>query len=271
VRAGQGLFELARLTPDDYGRPAYEANAGIIDVRLPPGEWVLPGLQTGQLLISPSPDGRGPTLLAERELVALAEECSIYAEQGTPRSASVRVLERGGRPSRPVRLGVARYRGLRRIPGSDTSVTVAEDGSASVPLAVDALGPLDYALTPHWEGDPAPAAPDDLDITAGFFVSLRVLPSDAELDSTPDDALTFRFVFEKVLRTWHLINPVMAGPGVGLPLNDEATMTALAARIRQVTDRQAFETFACMPVTRDLSEGKRRLLHRWCDRRPRPS
>ena len=35
---------------------------------------------------------------------------------------------------------------------------------------------------------------------------------------------------------------------------------------REVINPALFEAFSYMPVTRDLSEGKRRLLRRWCDR-----
>lgn len=156
VRTGQDTAELARLAPNDYARSAYEAGAGIIDVQLPPGDGVLAALQAGQLLISTTPDGRSPVLL-ERTLVAFAEERSMYALQETQLSASIRVPERGGTPSRPVNLGVAAYRDLNLVAGSSSVVETDQAGKAKVPLRVDELGPLDYGLTPFSVCDPTPA------------------------------------------------------------------------------------------------------------------
>ena len=43
-----------------------------------------------------------------------------------------------------------------------------------------------------------------------------------------------------------------------------------AAIMRQAVDRKHLGTALAMPITRELDEGKRRLVQRWCDLQPRP-
>lgn len=54
-------------------------------------------------------------------------------------------------------------------------------------------------------------------------------------------------------------------PAVNAALDDPERMAALAQRIKDPTTVARFERATFMPVTRDLSAGRRRLLHRWCD------
>jgi hypothetical protein len=101
-----------------------------------------------------------------------------------------------------------------------------------------------------------------------FFVSVRTLPFDDELEAqTPDSALTWNFIYANVLRIFDLLNPVMSSPEIGLPLNDRSiwTQPQMARMLKDVTSPEKFESFGYMPVTRALSAGKRKLLHRWCD------
>jgi hypothetical protein len=51
-----------------------------------------------------------------------------------------------------------------------------------------------------------------------------------------------------------------------LDLGDPATVRTFARRILEVTDPALFESARYMPVTRDLSRGKRELLQRFCQR-----
>jgi hypothetical protein len=92
---------------------------------------------------------------------------------------------------------------------------------------------------------------------------VRVLPSDAELDAIPDDQLSWALVYEKVLRYYYKLYPVM---DARLPLNDQAACERAAQMLLLLTDASAWSSTMYMPVTRELSDGKRRLLHRWCQR-----
>ena len=50
-----------------------------------------------------------------------------------------------------------------------------------------------------------------------------------------------------------------------IDLADEDAVRTFARRLKEVTAAGLFESRRYMPVTRDLSRGKRELLHRFCD------
>jgi hypothetical protein len=50
-----------------------------------------------------------------------------------------------------------------------------------------------------------------------------------------------------------------------LRLGDEQQCQAYAPLIRALTSKERFDHYRYMPVTRELSRGRRTLLHNWCD------
>jgi hypothetical protein len=50
-----------------------------------------------------------------------------------------------------------------------------------------------------------------------------------------------------------------------IDLSDADAVRTFALRFKEVTSTELFESLRYMPVTRDLSRGKRALLHRFCD------
>jgi hypothetical protein len=96
-----------------------------------------------------------------------------------------------------------------------------------------------------------------------YFVHVRVLPSDADLDAIPDDEITWDLVYARVLRYFYKLYPVM---DAHLPLNDEAACRRAAQLLGMLTDASSWTSTLYMPITRELSDGKRRLLQRWLAR-----
>ena len=94
-----------------------------------------------------------------------------------------------------------------------------------------------------------------------YFVHIRVLPADADLDAIPDNQITWDLVYEKVLRYFYKMFPVM---DQHLPLDDKAACSRAAQMLLLLTDASAWSSTLYMPITRELSDGKRRLLQRWC-------
>jgi hypothetical protein len=75
--------------------------------------------------------------------------------------------------------------------------------------------------------------------------------------------LTWEFVYRSVLRSYDAIAPRMSNI---VDLGDEAAVRTFARRFLDVVDDSLFESARYMPVTRDLSRGKRTLLRRFCRR-----
>jgi hypothetical protein len=94
-----------------------------------------------------------------------------------------------------------------------------------------------------------------------YFVHVRVLPSDAQLDAIPDSQLTWATVYDNVLRYFYKMYPVM---DAHLPLDNETACRRAAQMLLLLTDASNWTSTLYMPITRELSDGKRRLLQRWC-------
>jgi hypothetical protein len=135
-------------------------------------------------------------------------------------------------------------------------------------LAPQAPGFINIGLLPFAPDAPQPLIPEQLDIMAAFFLCVRTLPFDDQLAAqTPDNQLTWKFVYENILRIYDLLNSVMTSPDIGLSLSDKSIWTTpgTARLLKRVTADDGFEVFNHMPVTRELSAGKLKLLHRFCD------
>jgi hypothetical protein len=73
--------------------------------------------------------------------------------------------------------------------------------------------------------------------------------------------LTFDVVYQKVLRTYYLLYPIM---NLVIPLNSEARVATAARAILRMTDPKVWMSSQFMPRTRDMSASRRTLLQAWC-------
>ena len=113
-------------------------------------------------------------------------------------------------------------------------------------------------------------------ITNAPSISLRILPNDEDFSQYYEDAnaeepvandlLTFQVLYEKVLRTYYLLYPVMI-PYV--KLNSEDDVRNKAQAILDTTEQSIWMKTGYMPRTRDMSASRLKLLRAWC-RKHRP-
>jgi hypothetical protein len=64
------------------------------------------------------------------------------------------------------------------------------------------------------------------------------------------------------LQTYDAITPRMS---TVIRLDDPAAVMTFARRFKEVTSAEFLESRRYMPITWELSRGKRKLLHRFCD------
>ncbi|WP_089934445.1 hypothetical protein [Candidatus Entotheonella palauensis] len=266
-------IEIATIGPVEYGRDAYEATAGMIDLNLEShaDPQIIEKIEAGRLVLLVNQSGRDVVALRENDLTVQASLRDIYLDEDLSRAIQLTVLDKG-RPAQPgTRILTAGYdRNRRLIPAPMSSpeiLMVEEAGKATLRLSPDAPGFFNIQFYPFRRDEPMPRPGAQLNISTGFFVSVRVLPFDNEFEAlTRDEQLSFRFIYDHILRPYDLLNPVMARPGIDLPLSDRDLMTRLPTiiRIREAIAASQFESARYMPVTRALSAGKRRLLDRWC-------
>jgi hypothetical protein len=264
VQTDEDVVGIGRIEPSAYDRPAYEAGAGIVDVDVSGHADVASLLSRGRLLIRvDTPTGR-TALLTEQALAASCDDCNVYLDQDDSRTLVIRVRERGERPSRPLSVLVATYAQAEEgivFSGVMTVLPVSQDGTASLQVRGEQAGCRHLGYT-VFDGGAIPVPPATLPLATADFTSVRTLPFDDELEeTTPDEALTFDFVYTTILSTYDAIAPRMSNI---LDLADAAAVRTFARRILEVVDPALFESSRYMPVTRDLSRGRRTLLRRFC-------
>lgn len=265
---GQTTTTLGVISPPAYSQSEYEKTAGLVDVQLPTlthDQWA--ALENSTLGIF----AENTLAMREQELVVVVEDRDHYVDQGESVSISVRVMLRG----RPAPVGTqvlaTAYDAQARPPVLSKSLgkfSVNASGEVTIQIgAATAPSIVAIAFRPFLAGDTEPdELPND---TTDFHALIRTLPFDDQLEADTKDAqLTWSWVYENILSVWDVTNPVMgrsSGPAINKPLHDRATMEIQATRIKKLIARTNLEAENYMPVTRDLSRGKRRLLERWCD------
>ena len=270
VRDTGPITPIATINSQSYAQPAYEGSAGIIDI--PITDEQLDKIDAGQLILQAQGPGQTVVAMTESELVAQADERDTYLNEASPKDVKIYVTNKGKPAAAGTRVLVVRYnRQGTRLAASIAPpqfIEVGADGTASLSVNPEAPGFINMGLFPFGQGGPQPTPPARLNIMISFFLSLRTLPFDNEFEAqTPDNKITWTFIYQNILRVYDLLNPVMASPSIGLPLFDKTVWTTpgTAKLLKRVTAEGNFENFNNMPVTRELSNGMRKLLHRFCD------
>jgi hypothetical protein len=274
-----------------YDTTSYLAGSGLVEVGYAADQQA--AIDAGTLRISCASAAVSPVLL-EQPYTAETDDRSTYLTVGESTSIRVRIYERGGAPTKRVPVGVQQYRakeilgppgptGTSGLPekhfilapnGVTPFVSIDPPGGAIVDTdgwltltltgLEPGLGMLRFLVGAASDNFPAPA--NDQDQGAWMRLShchVRVLPADTDLDAIPDDQVTWELVYDKVLRYFYRMYPAMDGP---MKLNDQATVEARAQMLQLMIDENSWGSTLYMPITRELSKGKRRLLQRWCAR-----
>lgn len=287
VAPDSSFTSIATIDYAQYQQSAYEASAGIIDIPLPSAATQL--LADGALAIQAQ---QGATVLLEQPYTAETDTRGIYLDQNGQTEFSVMVCKRGV-PSPGATVLIAQYdSGLNLLPsniqplvafttgaqttltasGITTNVTVVttdETGNATVGISAQSPGFPVLAFLPFSGGTP-PQPPASFNFTDNaFYTTVRVLPFDdavplafVELwNSTQDQAQAWSFIYFRILYLYDMLFNVM------LPIVNLGSQQAVEANISAIwsliSSAAAAESTFAMPITRDMSAGKRRALQLW--------
>jgi hypothetical protein len=228
------------------------------------------------------------TVLAETDYYFVSNQQGIYAEQngpgdsflnqGTSELATVAVYHRGLElsPAQCPPISVWQYRSVPiQSPGDVESI--ATNFKPGQPLQVDTSQPGNFLFT-FSIGAAAGFPPKNYNtfmgppyITNAPSISLRILPNDEDFSGyyvdpnaaapVGNDQLTFDVIYQKVLRTYYLLYPIMS---LVFPLNSEPDVARHARAILRLTDPKQWMSSGYMPRTRDMSASRRTLLQAWC-------
>jgi hypothetical protein len=228
------------------------------------------------------------SVLEETDYYFVSNQQGIYAEQngpgdsflnqGTSEPATVAVYHRGLElsPAQCPPISVWQYRSVPiQSPGDVESI--ATNFKPGQPLQVDTSQPGNFLVT-FSIGAAAGFPPKNYNtfmgpptITNAPSISLRILPNDEDFsryyvdpgakEPVGNAELTFDVVYQKVLRTYYLLYPVMNG---AFQLNSESDVADNAPSILRLTDPKFWMSRRYMPRTRDMSASRRTLLQAWC-------
>lgn len=256
--------DLATLAPADYGRATYEATSGLVDIDLSgltADQWAT--VEDGDLSLRAAGHS-----VEERRMVVVVEDRDHYVDHGDPATIRLRAMDRG-RPASGAQIRVFTFDNLSGTQAAvPTTLTADNNGEADFDVPVADPGVRYFAFDAFAAGE-TPSAPSITGPGNDFHAFVRTLPNDDDLESaTTDDQLTWSWIYKTIFAEFDVLNPVMSrtsDPAINVPLHDRAVMESKVAKIKAVIAKDAFEQAGYMPVTRDLSRGRRRILERWCD------
>ena len=283
-----------------YDNATYLATAGVVEVPYTPEQEA--AILAGNLQVVCSGATVNP-VLTEKVNVADADDHCLYVTEGESMVLQFRVAVRGAPPTAPVPVSLDQYRIVETdapppkppatgiplkwaylvsvnnptappyLQVTPDSLTVDSSGLASITITglTPGLGFLRFMAGPPSD-NPVPVIGPSMgqwmsQIAWAFFVNVRVLPADSDLASVPDAQLTWDFVYSNVLQYYYRLYP---GMNQYIELNDPTVVGNAnnRAMIKARTSRELWNSTLYMPHTRELSDGKRTLLQRWCDLPP---
>lgn len=281
---------IGAITFDDaFGQPAYNQagyllQGGIVEIPYPPE--LEQNILEGDLVLLQGIEDDSPVILAENPYHVLIDQRSIYLELEDQSAVDIpiQVLLRGKPASAGIVLSVEQSINASSQPreaASNTDTEFAESGqlsdvvSYSPVVVTDEQGKAILRLQPLRAGSGKlwVMTPSDPDWTSvpdalrhflrsglGYLLNFRVLPDERHYDDLADDDLTWDVLYTEVFRYYSLLYPIM---NAYINFDDEQITASAAARIAAYINPALKDTTIYMPITRDLSAGKRRLIERW--------
>lgn len=271
------------IGPVAYDQAAYEQCAGVVELPWP-ADMTADALKNGRFRLLGDDDPHTP-LIAEcdDDWLVVTDNRATYAEIGDTVALEVRLYRRGELAQEAVTLRLGQYADRVLSPTTSPEDPMPnkqfvrlepDDYLLEMPetVVVPAGGQLTVRLTARRPGigmvlfvvgqETAVPDPTAIDYIYASYANVRIFPQD-NYDDVPDEELTWPFIYHHIFRYFYLLYPAMSIQG--FPLNAQQAIERRAPIIKTMVSTALAESSVAMPITRDLSPGKRRLLLRWCD------
>jgi hypothetical protein len=290
IRNGEQEQTVGTISYDRYNRDAYEFSGGIIEVPFTSNLAAPLSDANGILRLYGSINDTQTHLSDEIAWAAVStEDRCLYLHVNEAVNYSIRPLWKGRpMPNQDIPLTITQWKfttdhtdpkstvNKRLVQIGDgayvldqpANQTYTTDADGYISLSTKGLQPGAAMIRYQAPGDnfnvnqsgPPPSAPQNFYFGLVSYNIFRVLPDD-NFDDIPNEQVTWEFVYNNVIRYFYLIYPAMF---VRLAFQNEDIARQNASIIRQFIDESTWDSTSYMPVSRDLSDGKRRLLARWC-------
>lgn len=290
VVKGGAFTHIVDIDYKQYNQAPYEAKAGIIDIPFPDSN--TDGLlKTGLIAIRV----QNQIALQEQNYSAQTDTRGIYLDQGGSTEFNISVFAQG-KLSPGTNVMIAKYdQNLSLIPSNQTQfvnftsgnqqtitvgsittavtvVTAGANGIATVGIAAaESPGFPVLAFYPY-SGTTLPQPPVSLLgaagplITYAFYTTVRVLPFDNQVpqqfcdlwNSNQNSTQAWQFVYNQILYVYDMLfNVMLEHVNLG---SQSAVDNSLCSIWNSITAAAAQESTYAMPITRDMSAGKRLAL-----------
>ncbi|HXO19447.1 MAG TPA: hypothetical protein VOA87_05925 [Thermoanaerobaculia bacterium] len=271
------------LTSAGYAQAAYDAGGGIVDFSFTPDQEGL--VTTGRLQLVQT--GSNAVALHEATLLAETDQRGVYVDEGQTQQVTIQVYQQGVTPpASAVELRLYTYNeGPSLVPVGQSLLElldalgnplpeppvlpVGPDGSATFGVTPRRPGIATVVFLPYLAGANPPPPPNlgKLQQIPDSYVVVRALPFDNALFDMQPSEITWNFVYRHVLQTFNLVYPLMS---LILNLGSETTVNQNAQAIEERTSLERFLTTSFMPITREMSAGKRYVLRQYLSNLPPP-
>lgn len=259
-----------------YDQTGYQRTAGILDFTLNPAQVtaVKNAIAAGTLQLVQKSSGK--VALQQTLWVAETDQRGEYLDQGQQKTVAVHVYKNGV-PTTGIKLHVTQYvesvSDLNYYFVSPTGpAPIVDFGNEQFEIDVDVINgvaniPIKYinpgtamlgfyppGVTVVKNGFPTP--------TTAFYSVVRLLGADNALLTLPDDQINWPKTYAEVLEVYNLVYPEMSRIR---NLADANVVKGMAEQILELTKYpENFSDTLFMPVSREMSAGKRNLLQRFC-------
>jgi hypothetical protein len=239
-----------------YDRAAYEKQGGMVD--LPYTDAIDDLVDDGSVSLIQS--ATNLVLLDEITATIETDERCAYLQEHEQANVAVRLHQKGRAPGHAATIRLKQYVMTNKTFAPATTATAVVNSPDHVDLPATGTGTIAFTAVRPGTCVIAMLPPGEADSSLQFFFNVRVLPED-NFDAVLDPALTFSFVYQHVLRYYHLIYPAMSEI---IDLKEEFDVSLAAQTIQERIAKSNWASTSYMPISRDLSDGKRKLLERWC-------
>jgi len=262
------------LTYDRYDKASYELSAGTCEFKI--GDAQLETVRNGTLSLVAEGHETSP-VLAEANVVVETDNRGLYLENEEKRTIQLRAY-RNGEPAEGITIAVAQYYGEpnddleyvwhfaaerqnQHVELPEPEITTGRGGYATLPVVATKPG---NSVIVFYPGGLPPDYTEDIRMVArssAFYACLRVFPripkEDPVWEKYATGTLDWNDIYQHVLQVFDFVYPIMS---IQRDLSREDRWEGLWPIMEERTDLGAFEEAMYMPITRDLSGDRRKLL-----------
>ena len=286
VKANFGTLTLkagnssAKIEYDVYKAEEYEKFGGIVDLEIDSNQ--ASDFKNKPIELFVQQTSGEVKALEEVEYHCASDDRGIYLDEGQAESIQVQIYKKGSPAANGTKVLIVQYdNNLQLIKSPKFSksngfvnnfyvdvqpgnIVEVQDGVISFSVSPLKDGVVNLLYLP-FEGD-SPVPPESLNTEFSYFSAVRCLPFDNELKKLSDEEVSWERVYEEVLKVYDYIYPVMSQV---VPLYQKEAVAGMAQQVQLMTNLDFWESTLFMPVTRDMSAGKRDLLNRWLNKASR--